>query len=66
MVERVQTLVRHRERVLFHELVTPGAPRVEIAVAFWATLELFRRQVIAVEQPELFGPILIERGSQFA
>lgn len=62
MAERVTLLVQERERVLFHELFAADAPKIEIAVALWATLELVRRQQIQLDQPQLFGPITIERG----
>lgn len=59
---------RIRQRLLgqawfdFEDVLSVATDRVEVVVAFWAVLELWKREVILVEQRELFGPIQIGRG----
>jgi len=46
----------------FDDLFAPDTRREEVIVTFWAVLELLKRRVITVEQPDLFGMISIGRG----
>jgi segregation and condensation protein A len=46
-----------RAQISFQELLTQTRTRIEIIVTLLAVLELIKRQVIKVTQPELFGDI---------
>ncbi len=59
-VERFRSLLRRRRRFDFDAEVE-GLPRVEIAVAFLALLELCRAGEIAIDQAAPFAPIRISR-----
>src|SRR5438874_153123 len=59
-VERFRSLLRRRRRFDFDAEVE-GLPRVEIAVAFLALLELCRAGEIAIDQVAPFAPIRISR-----
>ncbi len=52
-------LLRERSVVRFRDLLDRATHRVEVAVTLLAVLELIKRQRIVVEQPQLFGDILI-------
>ena len=60
---------RIRERLLaqawisFDDLLSLAARRVEVVVALWSVLELLKRRAIVVDQEQLFGPIMIGRGT---
>ncbi|RRR76551.1 MAG: segregation/condensation protein A [Candidatus Viridilinea halotolerans] len=49
----------------FAELFGAVACREDVIVTFWAVLELLKRQVITLEQTELFGPISLGRGAAY-
>src|SRR5712691_10218949 len=59
-VERFRSLLRRRRRFDFDAEIE-GLPRVEIAVAFLALLELRRGGEIAIDQAAPFAPIRISR-----
>jgi len=61
----VAEILRRLERApwfSFDDLFAPDTRREEVIVTFWAVLELLKRRVITVEQPDLFGMISIGRG----
>lgn len=60
-IERLRLTARHRRRFRFHELFTPEATRVELAVTLLALLEMIKRREVSVSQPTLFGPVDIAR-----
>jgi segregation and condensation protein A len=64
MAARIRDRLRQQPWFDFEDLLSLAAQRVEIIVAFWAVLELWKRRVIVVEQHELFGPLAIGRGPQ--
>lgn len=49
----------------FEDLLPLSVRRVELLVTLWAVLEMLKRQSIIAEQQELFGPIMLSRGSAF-
>lgn len=57
-VDRLRTLLAARSRFEFDEAVV-GMDRMSQAVAFWALLELYRRDEVDVAQPVQFGPIMV-------
>jgi segregation and condensation protein A len=61
-VERFRALLRRRRRFDFDAEVE-GLPRVEVAVAFLALLELRKGGEIAIEQAAPFAPIRISRAN---
>jgi segregation and condensation protein A len=61
-VERFRALLRRRRRFDFDAEVE-GLPRVEVAVAFLALLELRKGGEIAIEQVAPFAPIRISRAN---
>lgn len=48
----------------FEDLLPLTVQRVDVIVVLWAVLELLKRRAIVVEQPALFGPIMIGRGPE--
>jgi segregation and condensation protein A len=50
-----------RVQISFGELLTQTRTRIEIIVTLLAVLELIKRHVIKVAQPELFGDIDITK-----
>jgi segregation and condensation protein A len=48
----------------FEDLLATTITRQDLIVTFWAVLELLKRRAINIEQPTLFGPITIGRGSE--
>ncbi|ABU60369.1 segregation and condensation protein A [Roseiflexus castenholzii] len=65
MIDRIRSYLQERPWVAFEEMIALAAHRVEIVVAFWAVLELWKRHVVVVEQAGLFGVIVIRRGVLF-
>jgi segregation and condensation protein A len=59
MIGRIAALIEHERRLPFERVRATCASRQDVAVAFLALLTLVRRQVIAVEQPDLFGTITL-------
>ena len=49
----------------FVDLLDLSATRAEVIVALWTVLELFKRQVISVERPQVFDQISLGRGPRF-
>lgn len=65
MIERIHARLLARPWAAFEEITSLAAQRVEVVVAFWAVLELWKRHIIEVEQADLFGTIVIWRGLLF-
>jgi segregation and condensation protein A len=66
MVERIRALLSERSWIAFEEITSLTARRIEIIVAFWAVLEMWKRRAVTVEQTGLFGAIVIRHGPGFA
>jgi segregation and condensation protein A len=66
MAERVASLLRFSGKTSFAALGRSCADFHEVRTAFLAVLVMSRRQVIDVEQAELFGPITLTRRMQGA
>ncbi|MFQ3630267.1 segregation and condensation protein A [Roseiflexus sp.] len=62
MIDRIHAGLQARPWIAFEEIISLTAHRIEIIVAFWAVLELWKRRAIVVEQTGLFGVIVIRRG----
>ena len=60
-IKKLRNSVRQRNRIQFEELLSDETSRVELSVSLLALLEMVKRRVVTVEQPESFGPILIHR-----
>ena len=60
-VEQVDRMLTNRGSMTFEELVADDSSTQNRVVSLLAILELHKRRSIALNQPELFGPILIER-----
>jgi segregation and condensation protein A len=60
LVQRIVQALLLQGGCRFEALLTAAADREEVAVAFWAMLELSRRGVIAVEQAAPFGPLQLQ------
>lgn len=60
--QQVRERLRRQPWCSLSELLGPRVCREDVIVTFWAVLELLKRQVITLEQPELFGPISLGRG----
>lgn len=65
MIDRIRSRLQARPWIAFEEIIPLAAQRVEIVVAFWAVLELWKRHAIVVEQTGVFGVIVIRRGVLF-
>jgi segregation and condensation protein A len=65
VIERIQGRLGAQAWFSFEDLLSLTARRVEVVVTLWAVLELLKRRVIAVDQEDLFGPIMIGRGPGF-
>jgi segregation and condensation protein A len=64
--ERVRVRLERQAWITFDDLLSLAITRQEVIVTLWAVLELLKRGAIQVEQPALFGPILIGRGAALA
>ncbi len=60
LVQRIVTALLQQGGCRFESLLSAAADREEVAVAFWAMLELSRRGVITVEQSVPFGPLQLQ------
>lgn len=56
-LRRLRYSLKQQQRLDFRALLSPEADAVEVAITLLATLELIKRQEVAVHQPHLFGPI---------
>lgn len=65
MIDRIRSHLQARSWVAFEEMISLAAQRIEVVVAFWAVLELWKRHAIVVEQTGVFGAIVIRRGPWF-
>jgi segregation and condensation protein A len=65
MIEHIHVRLTKRPWIAFEEIISLAARRIEIIVAFWAVLELWKRRAIEVEQTGLFGAIVIRHGPGF-
>jgi segregation and condensation protein A len=63
VVERVRERLARVSWISFEDLFGDAVTREDVIVTFWAVLELLKRRVVVIEQPELFGTISIGRGS---
>ncbi|PDW03451.1 segregation and condensation protein A [Candidatus Viridilinea mediisalina] len=63
--QRVRERLSRQPWCSLSELLGPQVCREDVIVTFWAVLELLKRQVITLEQPELFGPISLGRGAAY-
>lgn len=52
-------------RTTFQKIVHGADSRMEIVVSFLALLELIKQRRISVEQPSLFGEIMLSRGEEW-
>jgi segregation and condensation protein A len=50
----------------FQRLLAGNRNRIEVIVTLLAVLELIKRQVIQVEQPHLFGDIIIRQNQRLS
>jgi segregation and condensation protein A len=66
MIDRIHARLSERSWIAFEEIISLTARRIEIVVAFWAVLELWKRRAVTVEQTGLFGVIVIRHGPGFA
>lgn len=60
---RIQARLAERETVAWADLVDPQATIVDVLSTFIALLELARRGVLSLTQPEPFAPMVIRRES---
>jgi segregation and condensation protein A len=63
MSARIRERLHTQQWFSFEDLLSAAVTRVELVVALWSVLELLKRRAIVVEQSELFGPIMIGRGT---
>lgn len=61
--EKINEIIRQlkvTQATTFRTLLGQGAPRLDVIVTFLAMLELIKRQLVEVAQPDLFGDISID------
>ena len=51
--------------VTFDDLLSVAMTRTELIVTLWTVLELFKRQIITIQQEDLFAQISLGRGADF-
>lgn len=60
-MEQVRLALQTRPQLYLTELLSSQVNRVEVTVTLLAVLEMIKRREATVQQPVLFGPILIQR-----
>lgn len=65
-IAEIRELLSERSTIYLSEILEGEQSRFVMVVTFLAVLELWKYARIAVTQTELFGPILLERGEQWA
>jgi segregation and condensation protein A len=65
VVERLHQCLLLRAFISFEDVLNLATSRAEVIVTLWAVLELFKRQIISIEQAGLFATISIGRGERF-
>lgn len=60
-IEHLKRSLQERMEVTFREAITGAANKVEIIVTFLAMLEMVRKNIVVVEQGEMFGDIKIKK-----
>lgn len=64
-IAEIRELLSERTTMYLSEVLEGETSRFVIIVTFLAVLELWKHARIHVTQPELFGPILLERGERW-
>jgi len=64
--ERIAALLQLQRHASFEDLLGLALTRSEVIVTLWTVLELWKRGVLDVSQPQLFGAIGIQRGPAWA
>ncbi len=59
-VKAIHQRIRNKGHLKFSELVTDDTPTEVLVVTFLALLELFKRAMVKLEQPDPFGDILVD------
>lgn len=59
-VRAIYQRIVNRKRLQFSDLVSESTPPEVVVVTFLAILELYKRQMVRLEQPEAFGDIVID------
>ncbi len=59
-VRAIHSRIKNEKRLNFSDLVNDQTPAPVVVVSFLAILELYKRQMVKLEQPEAFGDIAIE------
>jgi len=65
-IAEIREILNERTTIYLTEILEGENSRFVVIVTFLAVLELWKHARIVVTQPDLFGPILIERGEQWA
>lgn len=60
---RIRQALSRRESVSFYQLLSQDFYWMEVVVTFLAVLELIKRRVIAVDQPDRFGEIYLHQNT---
>lgn len=61
----LQDRLSQQDWISFEDVLSLSTTRSEVIVTLWTVLELFKRGLIRVEQPDLFEPIALGRGTAF-
>lgn len=65
-IAEIRELLSERTTIYLSEVLEGETSRFVVIVTFLAVLELWKHARITVTQDDLFGPILLERGEQWA
>lgn len=60
-IEHLKKSLVYRIEMTFHEATSGFANKVEVIVTFLAMLELVRKEIVVIEQTEMFGEIRIRK-----
>jgi segregation and condensation protein A len=63
MSQQIRERLNKQEWIDFTDLLSLVVRRVEVIVTLWSVLEMLKRREVTVEQRDLFGTIMIGRGT---
>lgn len=64
MSQQIRERLNKQEWIDFTDLLSLAVRRVEVIVTLWSVLEMLKRREVTVEQRDLFGAIMIGRGTE--
>ncbi|MCE5330411.1 segregation/condensation protein A [bacterium] len=62
-IDRIKDILNKKQNITFKELTGSYSDLIDIVICFLSILELYKNEIIEIEQFELFGEILIKKYS---